>query len=94
MKRVVAFFILFLIGLAMITIVSEMPTFGGLENPHNNMILSRFSEDVVEDTGSFNAVSAVISDYRAFDTLGEATVLFTAIAAIYATLLAGSKKDH
>ncbi len=94
MKRVVAFFILFLIGLGMITIVSEMPSFGGLENPHNNMILSRFSKDVVEDTGSFNAVSAVISDYRAFDTLGEATVLFTAIAAIYATLLAGSKKDH
>lgn len=94
MKRVVAFFILFLIGLGMITIVSEMPSFGGAENPHNNMIPHRFLGDVIEDTGSFNAVSAVISDYRAFDTLGEATVLFTAIAAIYATLLAGSKKDH
>lgn len=94
MKRVVAFFILFLIGLGMISIVSEMPTFGDVDNPQNNEIPERFLGQVLEDTGSFNAVSAVISDYRAFDTLGEATVLFTAIAAIYATLIAGSKKDH
>lgn len=94
MKRVVAFFILFLIGLGMISIVSEMPTFGHGDNPHNNMIPDRYLRQIREDTGSLNAVSAVISDYRAFDTLGEATVLFTAIAAIYATLLAGSKKDH
>ena len=31
------------------------------------------------DTGAANAVAAVILDYRAYDTLGEATVLFTSI---------------
>jgi len=32
-----------------------------------------------EETGAANIVSAVIFDYRAYDTLGEATILFTAI---------------
>ena len=31
------------------------------------------------DTGAANLVAAVILDYRAYDTLGEVTVLFTAI---------------
>jgi multisubunit Na+/H+ antiporter MnhB subunit len=33
----------------------------------------------MSETGAANIVSAVILDYRAYDTLGEATVLFTAV---------------
>lgn len=35
-----------------------------------------------KDTGSNNAVTAVVFDYRGFDTLGEATVLFVAVLAV------------
>jgi multisubunit Na+/H+ antiporter MnhB subunit len=38
-----------------------------------------YIKDGLEDTGAANLVSAVILDYRAYDTLGEATVLFTSI---------------
>ncbi|HJJ54555.1 MAG TPA: hypothetical protein O0X50_00535 [Methanocorpusculum sp.] len=34
------------------------------------------------ETGSANAVTAVVFDYRGFDTLGEATVLFVAVLAV------------
>ena len=34
------------------------------------------------ETGANNAVTSVVFDYRGFDTLGEATVLFTAVAAV------------
>ena len=34
------------------------------------------------DTGSNNIVTAVVFDYRGFDTLGEATVLFVAVSSI------------
>ncbi len=36
----------------------------------------------VPDTGAVNLVTAVLFDYRAFDTLGEATVIFTAVAGV------------
>ncbi len=34
------------------------------------------------ETGAANLVSAVILDFRAYDTLGEATVLFTAVIGV------------
>ena len=35
-----------------------------------------------QETGANNAVTAVVFDYRGFDTLGEATILFTAVAGV------------
>ena len=35
-----------------------------------------------QETGADNAVTSVVFDYRGFDTLGEATVLFTAVAGV------------
>ncbi|MEJ6949710.1 hydrogen gas-evolving membrane-bound hydrogenase subunit E [Natronospora cellulosivora (SeqCode)] len=91
MKQWLAFIMLFLIGVGMISIVAEMPTFGDVHNPAHTEMSERYLEQSVTETGSLNVVSAIISDYRAFDTLGETTVLFATVAAIYATLLAGSK---
>ena len=46
----------------------------------------------VKETGSNNVVTSVVFDYRGYDTLGEATVLFTAIAGIM--LLFGRDKNE
>jgi len=35
-----------------------------------------------QETGANNAVTSVVFDYRGFDTLGEATILFTAVAGV------------
>jgi len=37
-------------------------------------------------TGATNLISAVILDYRAYDTLGEATILFTAVIGVLAIM--------
>ena len=34
------------------------------------------------ETGADNGVTSVVFDYRGFDTLGETTVLFTAVAGV------------
>jgi len=39
-------------------------------------------ENTQEETGANNGATAVVFDYRGFDTLGEATVLFTAVAGV------------
>ncbi len=76
------------IGLFMVATVAEMPSFGEADSPAFNEVPERYLEQGVEDTGAVNITSSIIMDYRAFDTLGEATVLFVAIAAVIATLKA------
>jgi multicomponent Na+:H+ antiporter subunit B len=44
------------------------------------------AEGVVSKTGANNFVAGVILDFRAYDTLGEATVLFTSVAGVVAVL--------
>jgi multisubunit Na+/H+ antiporter MnhB subunit len=41
-----------------------------------------YIDNTQEQTGSNNAVTAVVFDFRGFDTLGEATVLFIAVLGI------------
>jgi multisubunit Na+/H+ antiporter MnhB subunit len=38
-----------------------------------------YLDNGAKDTGAANLVSSIVLDYRAYDTLGEVTVLFTAI---------------
>jgi multisubunit Na+/H+ antiporter MnhB subunit len=44
--------------------------------------------------GARNFVTAVLLDFRAYDTLGEATVIFTAIIGCYALLRTRGKTNH
>jgi len=46
----------------------------------------------LKETGAANIVTAVILDYRGYDTLGEATVLFTSILGALAILRVYSRK--
>ncbi len=39
-------------------------------------------DNTQNETGANNGVTGVVFDYRGFDTLGEATVLFTAVAGV------------
>ena len=39
-----------------------------------------------EETGAANAVTAILLDYRAYDTLGEATVILVSILGVYVIL--------
>ncbi|MEJ6950853.1 hydrogen gas-evolving membrane-bound hydrogenase subunit E [Natronospora cellulosivora (SeqCode)] len=39
-------------------------------------------KSAVEETASLNLVTAILYDYRAFDSLGESTVIFSAVSAI------------
>jgi len=43
-------------------------------------------------TGATNLISAVILDYRAYDTLGEATILFTAVMGVLAIMRRTGRK--
>lgn len=62
--------------------VSYLPRFGSAYSPDVNEVAKRYVEKGVEETGATNFVSGMILDYRAFDTLGESCVLFTAVTCV------------
>lgn len=62
--------------------VSNLPPYGSAENPSVNQVFDRYVESGVTETGAINLVASVILDYRAFDTFGEAIMIFTALMAV------------
>ncbi|MBR4209572.1 MAG: hypothetical protein IKQ96_05075 [Lachnospiraceae bacterium] len=66
----------------LLVLVAHLPSFGELANPGFNEVQQVYIENVVEDTGAVNAVSGIILNYRGYDTLNEAHVLFVAVAAV------------
>jgi len=62
--------------------LKDLPSFG-----HPIMRVSQnYLAEGLKKTGATNLVASVILDFRAYDTLGEATVLFTAVIGVLAVL--------
>ncbi|NQT23399.1 MAG: DUF4040 domain-containing protein [Candidatus Omnitrophica bacterium] len=69
----------------------DLPAFG---YPIMN-VAATYLKDGLAQTGATNIVTSVILDYRVFDTLGEATVLFTAVIGVLAIVRSiGRKKQN
>jgi multisubunit Na+/H+ antiporter MnhB subunit len=73
-----------------IVVFRSLPSFG---NPLM-LVSQRYLENSAADTGAANVVAAIILDYRAYDTLGEATVLFTAVVGVLTVMRRKGVKSH
>ena len=62
----------------MIYATSGLPDRGDPQAPANVHVSPFYIERSVEDTETPNIVTAVLADYRGYDTLGETIVIFTA----------------
>jgi len=72
---------------ALLYVVADLPAIGRLDVPTLNEVSKRYIEKGMQETGAVNIVAGMILDYRAFDTLGESHVLFTAMCAVLILLL-------
>lgn len=66
--------------------IIELPVNGSPDAPVHNEVTEKYIADSIDETGSFNVVTAIVLDYRGFDTLIEATVLFLAAIIIIVIL--------
>jgi multicomponent Na+:H+ antiporter subunit B len=90
-------FIPFFVGIALVIpvvivaclAVLKVPAFG---EPLMNVAKTYLAEGLAR-TGAANLVSSVILDFRAYDTLGEVVVLFTAIVGVLAVLRGIGRKQ-
>jgi len=60
----------------------DLPNFG---EPIMRVARTYLSQGLIA-TGAANIIAAVILDFRAYDTLGEATILFTAVMGVLAVM--------
>ena len=74
-------FCVILIGILTAT-VYFLPTFAKSDVPAVNEVYEHYVSQGRDETGAVNTVAGMILDYRAFDTLGESFVLFTATCAV------------
>lgn len=62
---------------------ADMPAFGDATAPSQTAPVTRYYlEKAPQQTGVPNVVTAVLASYRGYDTLGETTVVFTALLAV------------
>jgi multicomponent Na+:H+ antiporter subunit B len=60
---------------------SDLPFLGDVQSPASQYLSGYYLENTLKDTLTPNAVTSIIVDYRAFDTLIETVVIFTAAIA-------------
>ncbi|MEO0081166.1 MAG: hydrogen gas-evolving membrane-bound hydrogenase subunit E [candidate division WOR-3 bacterium] len=71
-------------------VLRELPVFG---SPLMS-VASAYIDAGLKQTGAANVVAAIILDYRAYDTLGEAVVLFTAVVGVLTVVRRFGRRDH
>ena len=80
-----------LLGLLLLYAAEDFPTFRDPESQASVHVSPDYLRNSLEDTETPNVVTAVLMDYRAFDTLIETAVIFT--AGVACVLLLGRKRE-
>ena len=71
----------------------DMPAFGDASSPANTYVSPRYIEDCLHETEVPNIVTAVLADYRGFDTMGETSVVFAGGVAVLLILRKPRRKE-
>lgn len=90
MRQIVGL-ILWLVVLAFL--VSGMLLIHPFGNPSPTDMDDYIIENAQHQTGSNSVVASVVFDYRGLDTLGEATILFTAVTGVLLLLRRQKQKE-
>lgn len=85
-NRLVVLCMLGILGFLLLYGSVDLPVVGDPNSPPNEHISPTYLANSLKETDTPNVVTAVLADYRGFDTLGETTVIFTAGVACWMLL--------
>ncbi|MDO8871372.1 MAG: hypothetical protein Q7V05_01375 [Methanoregula sp.] len=80
-----------LVGFLLIWAEGDIPAIGDSDAPAYNYVADRYIKEAYNETDTPNMVTAILADYRSYDTLGELTVIFTAGVAVLLLLRRGGR---
>ncbi len=87
MRRTLTLALLILASIPLLYGVAKLPPVGSVDNATYTHVVPHYLEEGPEETGAENVVTAIILNYRGYDTNGEVTVIFTALMAVFGVLL-------
>jgi len=90
--KIVNLLIVIITGMVLAYGTIDMPDWGDPDSPASRHVSPEYISDAVETTATPNIVTAVLADYRGYDTLGETAVIFSAGMACI-LLLRRKRKD-
>jgi len=76
--KVIALIAALMTGALLIYGTGEMPDWGDPNSPASSHVSPKYIQEALEKTATPNIVTAVLADYRSYDTMGETVVVFTA----------------
>ncbi len=97
--KLISYIILITFGILLIIAAGELPSRGHPENPINRDTsiagtpgaAAHYIRNAEKETATPNMVTAILADYRGYDTLGETTVIFCAGIVVF--LILRKQKD-
>ena len=72
----------------------DLPDYGDPQSPADLHVSPYYIQKAIEDTDTTNMVTAILADYRSYDTLGETVVVFTAGLACILLLMKGKSNEN
>jgi len=86
MKKLLSLLFISALGILLLYVVANMPPMGDPGAPTRERVIPRYLEEAEEETNTTNVITGIILNYRGYDTMGEVTVIFCALACVLAVL--------
>ena len=93
MSKLIAIIITLLTGIVLIYGANDFPEWADTNQPASIHVSPKYIEEAFEKTAVPNMVTAVLADYRGYDTMFETAVIFTAGIAVVMLLRRSSQDD-
>lgn len=90
----VALLIVALCGGVLLYATMDFPPWGSAASPASTHVSPRYIEKALAETGVPNVVTAVLADYRGYDTMFETSVIFCAGIACFVLLRTFGRSSH
>ena len=92
--KIISLIIVIWTGIILLYGTFEMPDLFDPNSPASSHLSPEYITDSYNKTATPNIVTAILADYRSYDTMGETTVIFTAGMACILLLANWRKKNN
>ncbi len=79
---VIPLLVVFVTGSILVYGSLDMPPYGDPGNPVHHHVAPHYLEESEHEIGIPNVVTSILASYRGYDTMGETTVIFTAMVGV------------